>query len=530
MTAYEFDDDPARFSSRLAVAVAVLAVLLLGLGTGPGLLGQAPEVVLGLLGAAALVHGAVGISGSESRQRAAGSVWFVVGVLAVVGASAAYKPSLAAAAVTTFGTLAVLVFGLSAAVGIDEALVRSLGGALSRSLVVLVAAAVLTAAVQATLLRTTVAVVVLGYGVVVLAGPFVSFVALQLEALLLVVLVDRAGAALDGWLPERRFDRRESALRRVGVRVGDVPRGVYVLLGLEVLVALTGAGRVLFLRLLARTGPFGTVVYGVLNSWVPHALLGAGILLFGGVVLARLAQRVVVRWLGREPPKTLGYAAGGAAVSVVVGVLTAIPPVVSLVDGLVAEGSALDVAFGTYGMGTTFLALAVVALCAVLVALPVCMFLVWDETARAATGGARLGGALLLAASLAAGFGDAPAVVAFVGVAATLAAWDLSVNATLVGREVGRTAETRRGEVIHAAGVLVVGVVAVLVTLLGVEFIGAAALTLDVPRWRALGALTLLLVALLCFVGLASDDASDAGDGEEDRGGGRPWYARFDDL
>jgi hypothetical protein len=122
----------------------------------------------------------------------------------------------------------------------------------------------------------------------------------------------------------------------------------------------------------------------------------------------------------------------------------------------------------------------------------------------------------------------------FIGVAAALGGWDISVSASLVGHEVGRAAETRRGEVIHAAGVLAVGCVAVLVTLLGVEFIGAAALAVDVPRWRAVGALALLLLALVCFAALASggDEKRDADDsGESERYTDRdPWYTQFDDL
>ncbi|MFC4407757.1 DUF7519 family protein [Haloarchaeobius iranensis] len=534
MTPYEFDDEPARFSSRLALAVAAVAALLLGLGTGPGLLGQAPELLLGLLGTGALVRGATGVSEDESRQRAVGSVWFVFGVLGVGGAIVAYKPSLAAAAVTTFGTLAVLLLGLSLTVGIDEGLVRSLGGALSRSLVVVVAGTVLLAGVHVALFRSAAVLTVAGYGALVGAGPLVGFLMLQVEVLVLAVVVERALAVVDGWLPRRRFDSRETALRQFGVRAGDVPKGVYVLLGLQFVLATTGTGRALFTRLLVQTGPFGTVVGWFLQSWVPHALLGAAILLFGSVLVARLCQLAVVRWVGREPPKTLGYAAGGAVVSVLVGVLTALPPVTWLVDWSVTDGSTLDIAFATYGMGTTFLALVVMALCAVLVSLPVFMFVVWDEATAPAENGSTAGAGLLLLSAIAAGFGGAPAAVVFIGVAAALATWDLSVNASLVGNEVGRDAETRRGEVIHAAGVLAVGAATVLVTLLGVEFIGAAALAVDVPRWRAVGALALLLLALVCFAALASggDGASDGEDGDGpdqhvDRG---PWYTQFDDL
>ncbi|WP_440989632.1 DUF7519 family protein [Haloarchaeobius baliensis] len=537
MTPYEFDDEPARFTSRLALAVAVVAALLLGLGTGPGLLGQAPELLLGVLGAGALVRGATGVTEDESRRRAVGSIWFVFGIIGVAGAMGAYKPSLAAAAVTSFGTLSMLLLGLSATVGIDEGLVRSLGGAISRSLVVVVVGAVVLAGVHVAFFRSAAILTVAGLGALVGVSPLISFLMLQVEVLLLALLVERALAVVDGWLPRRRFDRRETSLRELGVRVGDVPKGVYVLLGLQFLLAATPWGRALFARLLVQTGPFGTVVARVLQSWVPHALLGVGILLFGSVVLARACQRVVVRWIGSEPPKTFGYAAGGVVISVLVGVLTALPPVRWLVDWTVPDGSVLDVSFATYGMGTTFLSLVVVALCAVLVSLPVFMFLVWDEGGTGADDGSTAGAGLLLFASIAAGFGEAPAPVVFVGVAAALATWDLSVNATLIGEEVGRAAETRRGEVIHAAGVLAVGAVAVIVTLLGVEFIGAAALTVDVPRWRAVGALALLLFALICFAALAvredekPADGSDTGDDEYDPPRERgPWYTKFDDL
>ncbi|WP_435346501.1 DUF7519 family protein [Haloarchaeobius sp. HRN-SO-5] len=516
MSAYEFDDDPARFSVRLAVGVCVVATVVLALATGPGPFGQAVPVLLGLAGAAGAVRGMRLLTTEVTRTRAAGSVWFVVGSVAIVGALWEPKPTLGGAVVAFCAIVAVVFVATDAFVGIDEAVIRSLGAAVSRSMVVLLAATIVAWGVHSGVFVASGLVLLAGYGLVTMANPLSSLVVLVLEAFALSLLLERAVEALDVWLPRQQFDARETSLQSFGIAPGDVPRGVYALLVFVVLFPMWVNGQ--FERLLDLTGLFGHAVRTVLQSPIPHALLWVGILLFGGIVFLRVVQQVFVTWVGRRPPKTMAYSAGGVVVSVVVGVVTALPPVVWLATSLVPPETAIGQAFTTYGVGATVLGLTTGALVALLVVVPVGMFVLTLWFVPEDAGGFGLGAASLLVASVTAGLVGAAPVAVFVGVAAALAVWDLGLNGVLVGREVGRAAETRRGEVIHAAGVLAVGLVALLVPSLGVELLGATALTVDVPKWRAVGAVSLLLVSLVAFARLATrdDEPGDTGSASAD--------------
>jgi len=62
-----------------------------------------------------------------------------------------------------------------------------------------------------------------------------------------------------------------------------------------------------------------------------------------------------------------------------------------------------------------------------------------------------LGATALLAGGLAAGARGAPAGATLASVAATVVAWDVGRRAIGVGRQLGREADTRRLEVVHAA-------------------------------------------------------------------------------
>ncbi|MFC6904017.1 DUF7519 family protein [Halalkalicoccus tibetensis] len=68
-----------------------------------------------------------------------------------------------------------------------------------------------------------------------------------------------------------------------------------------------------------------------------------------------------------------------------------------------------------------------------------------------------LGAAGLASGTLAAGVEGAPAPVVLVSVVAAIVAWDVAGNALGVGRQLGREAETRRAEAVHAAASAAVG-------------------------------------------------------------------------
>ncbi|WP_267643661.1 DUF7519 family protein [Haloarchaeobius amylolyticus] len=499
MSDYQFDDGPARLSSRLAVGIAVIAALVLGVLAGQGL-----EAVLGLFGAGAIAHGARRLDADQSRDRAEGSVAFVAGVVAIVVALSTFKQSFAVAVVMTCSLVAVAFVALEALVGIDDETIQTMGGTLSRSILVLIVAAIVAAAVHAKFFSTLAVLFVAALGSLVTAHPLVSFVALQLEALAVGLLLARSVAVLDEWLPDQRYDPRSTGLEQFGVSAHEVPRGVWAILGIELLAAAMPAGRALFDTALAMTYSFGSFVEAVLLSWVPHAVFGLAILLLSGIVLARTAQNLFVSWVGRQPPKSLAYSAGGVIASIGIGLVTAIPPVVRLVAGGFGEQSSFTLAFETYGMGATFLGIVAGALIVMLVVIPVVMFVLSFEYLPADSTGFALGAGLLLVATVASALSNALPIAVFVGMTGALLTWDLGLNATLVGHEVGQVAETRRGEVVHAAGAIGVGLLAIVVSVLAVQFLVPGTASIDLPRWRAVGALTLLLVSLVAFSRLAS--------------------------
>lgn len=89
---------------------------------------------------------------------------------------------------------------------------------------------------------------------------------------------------------------------------------------------------------------------------------------------------------------------------------------------------------------------------------------------------------------------DGPAVL--VAVAATVIAWDLGEHAINVGEQLGREADTRNGEVTHAAASTVIGA-------------GASALAyllyISVSGGKPLTSLVLLLFAAIVLTTLLSD-------------------------
>ncbi len=498
---YEFDDSPARFSGRLAIGVAAFTSLVLGV-----LVGQPFSLLLGLAGAASVAYGAKKLDAGQSRPRAEGSVAFVAGAVAIVIALLMFKQSLAVAVVVGASIVAVTLVAIEAVVGIDDETIETMGGTLSRSILVLIVATIVAAAVHARFFSTLAVVLVVALESIVTANPLVSFVTLQLEAVLLAVLLSKAVTILDDWLPDQRYDPRASGIDQFGVDPRTVPWGVWVILGIEVFAAATPTGRALFDTALSLTYTFGALVRGFLLSWVPHAVLGVGILVLSSVVALHLAQLLFVGMVGRKPPKTLAYATGGVVSSVVIGLLTAIPPVVTLVAGAVGPETPYAAAFGTYGMGATFLGIVTGALIVMLVVIPVAMFVLSFDYLPEDSSGFALGAVLLFAATVASGLSNALPIAVFVGMAGTLLTWDLGLNATLVGHEVGQVAETRRGEVVHAAGAITVGIAAIVLSLLAIQFAVPGTTSIDIPRWRAIAALTLLLVSLVAFSRLASVD------------------------
>ncbi|WP_435362023.1 DUF7519 family protein [Haloarchaeobius sp. DFWS5] len=504
MSDYSFDDAPAEFSGRLAVGIAALASVVLGLA-----IGQASVVLLAVAGGGGIAYGANRLGESTSRDRAIGSVVFIVGSVGLIVALGAWKPSVAVAAVVGCAGLAVAVAGTEATTGIDESTVRSMGGTLSRSIVVLLGATVVTAAIHAGVFTAFATNAAKWAGFAVTASALAGFVSLQLELTALAVLAYKAGTALDTWFPDRQPGSQSNGLTNVGVDPKTVPAPVWVVLVLEAVAASIPGMAQLFDSMLAQTSTLGSVVGSLLTSWVPHAALGVAILVLSSVVFLRFCQQLFVRWVGAKPPETMAYGTGGAVVSLVVAVVTAIPPVVAYIEGLFGAESAFTASFATYGMGATFLGVTAGALIATLIVVPLVMFLLSMQFVPEETGGFAIGAMLLFVGGIAGALANAMPVAVFVAMAGAFLTWDLGLNATLVGREVGQVAETRRGEVVHAAGAVGVGLAAVVLSVLAIRFVVPGVDGFDLPQWRALSALALMLVSLVAFSRLATTDAPE---------------------
>lgn len=107
------------------------------------------------------------------------------------------------------------------------------------------------------------------------------------------------------------------------------------------------------------------------------------------------------------------------------------------------------------------------------------------------TAGVTAGAFGLLIAALAAGVQGAPATWVMLSVLGTVLAWDIGGTAVSLGEQLGREAETRRLELVHLAGSVLVGVVTV-----GVGF---GLYQLATGR-QPVGALVFLLVAAVLLV------------------------------
>jgi hypothetical protein len=91
----------------------------------------------------------------------------------------------------------------------------------------------------------------------------------------------------------------------------------------------------------------------------------------------------------------------------------------------------------------------------------------------------------------------------FLGIAGSMAVWDVGHNAAGLGRLVGRKADSARPETVHAGGTLLVGLAGVLVASVGTYLVGPIVGLTDA---RALVALACTLVALVAFSLASGED------------------------
>lgn len=451
MTAATVERRPARATATLAAAVAGAAALALGWLTGLG-----AATALGVAAAALLAAGARALDEPARRSQAGGSVAATAGAVALVGALglSVGVPGGWLAAAASFGVALVAV---DAAVGVYRDRERTLTEALRESGNAILLGIVASALVNLAVVYGVVPALFGGVLALSTATPLVGFVTLQAFALVVALLVPKAVAVLERWVPGNRdrSGRVLDSLEGAGVAFTDVPLAYWTALALQFFAALVPQANALFER------AFGPVLGPPLTSGLIHGALGTVALGLCGVLFADLLRAWTVTWFGDDPGATLALQAGGfAATGLVVPVAAALVFVEgNTLDGLLSAAVARRVA--VVGLPTLALGgLALVVLFAV-VALNVPRVLGSAGVVPERGGGFAAGAASLFAAALGAATVGAPALAVLAGVAAALFAWDAGAHATSVGRRLGQAAETRRSEFVHVTGTGAVLAVAV---------------------------------------------------------------------
>jgi len=478
---------PERRATAFSATVAVLVAAVAGLGLGAAV-GATATTVAGLTGAVVAALGVRASQAESNDRRAVGSVGVVAGALAFAGVAAVGESAVALLVGVAVGGAAI-----NAAVSLDAGVARPVGRTVGRSASVLVAGSALAFGLA------TGAFALIGRGVaqdvaaVVTAHDLARLIALQVELLVAVELLHWAVPVLDDWLPERR-DLRAATLGRLDYRIEDVPRGYWLFLGLQIVLALTAWGPRWFDRFLGSLSVLGAGVRLVLRSGALHGALGALIVLAAAVLVGRGLQRLFVVWAGRDPPRALAHAAGGV-VALAAAAVVGVSPLADVVAGAAGpEWNDLVAAVGVTSMLTGGVA---VTLFAVAVGQAILSRLVRPWIASDAASGFAVAAAALVAAALLASYRGASALAAFAGVAGALVVLDIGSNAVALGTQIGSDAETRASEATHAAGSLLVASGGVAIATLTGFVMGSV--SISVPAWRARLAVALLLVSVLCF-------------------------------
>jgi len=468
-----------RFGRRVALAVAVVAAL--GLGTA---VGSPLSVLVGVGGALLVARSAAALASDATAIRTAGSLGLAVGGLSLLW-PLGYGLFAGGLAVTVCVSLAVLAVGVDAVAGDVTALSRHLVRTTVHSGLVLFLVAMGGVLVAAGVVPAT--------GSAVAAIPPLSawpslalLVALQLQALAVVLALDLATVVLESWVGDTtdRIDGVLADLAHLGVSLTDVSRWYWGALSVQLLLLSLVPRQ--FDAALAALPVLGAVVRITLASGVLHLSLAVVLCLVLAVLLGEVGRRLLVGWLAPSPPHTLAYAAGGVAVSLVTVVIVAVP-------GSLAS-------FGLAAAPPAVVAVAplvvLAALVAVLLVSGAMAVLVRFRSVPDGAPGFALGAALLAVGALLA----APTVfppIAFAGVAAAFVVWDVGATAADLGRTVGPDAPTQRGEFVHAAASVLVGALAVGLAWAALFVVGP--LTAAIPRWRATLSLALALSALAAF-------------------------------
>lgn len=482
----ELEHGSTRFGGALASLVATCTVLVLGWGTG-----NLASVTSGIAGAVCIALGSKGLQSEANERRAAGS-------LAIVGGAIALTVSLGLASSPLFSLLlgvGLTAVVLNATVGLSTGVGYPVYLMLRRSLAVLVVGTILAAGIHAGVFRALGAVGSILVSRSVTSSVLAMLIGLQIGCLVAVELLHWVVPILDDWLPAEANLRRR-ILDPFGFRLETVPPAYWVFLALQIIVAFSYWGPRWFDRLLGSLSTLGDVIRLVFGSGVLQSVVAVVILFELLVLVARGAQHVTIAWMGDEPPQTLAFAAGGIAAVALAGAVGALSVFVPSVGSAVATvepwGLVRQLGPTTVVTGGITGVLLLLVLVQVLGVLSVGPWVALDSASGFAFGG----GALFIGALVAANLGAAPVLV-FCAVGAALVVRDVGDHSAEVGLQLGRTAETRRAEIAHSTGGLIVAALGVGLAVGTLTFVGPVSLPAE--SWRAHLALALLLVAVVSF-------------------------------
>lgn len=479
------------FSARLALVVTSLAALGLGVA-----IGQPIPTLFGVVGGLFVAWSADPLNDGDATGRVLGGLALSFGsVLLVVGiALVAMRTTLAPTALVACTSFAVVAVGVDTFVGLTRDTARPVLKSLGQSLLVVGTIALLATCVNRHLFRLNAALLADGSTRLLGTNALVSFVILQYELVAAVLLFGLALPRLKRWT--NGDTGRLAAAEQFALEPTDISRGVWLFLLAELIVLFPPSIGHWFERFLSTIPVFGFIVRTLLRPWVLHLPLTILCFALASVVVADYVRRGVVLWLGPNPQVVLGYASDGFVACFLALAGTALLPVGQWLGPVAHESIPVSRALVVSGSGATLLWGLAVALACVLGLVFLVLLSEQIPYVPRTAGGFAVGCGLLFAGTLIGSYANVPMFVTFVGVGATLYVWELGRYAVELGHQMGDVAETRRGEVTHAAGGLLVGLAGIGLAAAAAYLVGPA----SVPQgWRAAAGLGLALVALVAF-------------------------------
>lgn len=243
----------------------------------------------------------------------------------------------------------------------------------------------------------------------------------------------------------------------------------------------------------------GTLAAASASPTLRGGLIAAGVAAIVAVLLIRTlrfvaSERFPPRWLPVVSFTTGGVLTAGAAVANEPAASVALSRATTPTGETVIRE--LLTTFGSFSLLTGL----IVASIGVASTLAISISLAAGVRALGAAAGMQLAGTGVFIAAIAAGIAGGPVLVVLCGVAASLLVWDLGEFAVTLGLEIGHRGPTRRGELTHVVGGVVIVSLAVAVGVAVVLATGrlpepsSEATTLAVIA-ATLGTVTLLVVA-----------------------------------